>query len=546
MPSNKAVNRLKLGPIVGHTDEKSSRIWIQALDDPSKYQLRVQSAGVFAFESTETSVGLSLEFRTAIASATGLRPDWRYRYNVLRNGRSVPGAKGTFRTMPISGSMANILFCAISCNTATSNGAWEAFGRFVNEAKPHFIIMMGDQVYIDEDNLDVFDKFVESSSAKRRKALAEKYRESWSRNLLKQVMANVPIYMMWDDHEIRDGFGSLASDSETLVQKYPRGKDIFQKCITFFEDARDVYWHFQACHNLPDQPLVLPPEHGKRQAMPFVFKCGRLMVLMLDSRGERDVFREDFPILGPGQWQFINGVLDTLSDDVDALAIMTPTPIASMDPAGQSQKLLGNRTDDVDSFKKGDFHGLFNPHKPEGTIDTAEEFVKTAISAHLTRITGKPMNWGYFQLSKIDEVRDQWSHKFARPEQEALISQAAKAKFTNRTVGTSRELIFLSGDIHIGCIFDITISKPGPEYKAVSLTSSGISANEGEVVTVGTVVDEDFDVAPGIHSTLRQVVNEVNFGVVQMIPTGTGAEIVPTLAHEGNSWAVGLDFADLL
>ena len=47
-------------------------------------------------------------------------------------------------------------------------------------------------------------------------------------------MANVPIYMMWDDHDIRDGFGSLASDSETLVQKYPRGKDIFDKCITFF------------------------------------------------------------------------------------------------------------------------------------------------------------------------------------------------------------------------------------------------------------------------------------------------------------------------
>ena len=118
-----------------------------------------------------------------------------------------------------------------------------------------------------------------------------------------------------------------------------------------------------------------PPDPGQRQAMPYVFKCGRLMVLMLDSRGERDVFREDFPILGASQWQFINGVIDNLSDDVDALAIMTPTPIASMDPAGQSQKLLGNRTDDVDSFKKGDFHGLFNPHKPDRIIDKVGKFV---------------------------------------------------------------------------------------------------------------------------------------------------------------------------
>jgi hypothetical protein len=30
------------------------------------------------------------------------------------------------------------------------------------------------------------------------------------------------------------------------------------------------------------------------------------------------------------------------------------------------------------------------------------------------------------------------------------------------------------------------------------------------------------------------------------MPTGTGAEIVPALAHEGNSFAVGLDIADLL
>lgn len=278
--------------------------------------------------------------------------------------------------------------------------------------------------------------------------------------------------------------------------------------------------------------------------MPYFFKVGRLMVLMVDSRGERDVFRKESPILGPTQWQFINELFDTLTEDVDALAIMTPTPIASMDPAGQSQKLLGNRTDDVDSFKKGDFHGLFNPYKPDGKIETGKEIGKTIVSAHLSRITGMPVNWGYYQLSNIDEIRDQWSHKFARSEQEDLIRQAVKARFKNRNLGSPRELIFLSGDIHIGCIFDITISEP--KCKVISLTSSGISANEGKVATVGIFIDKEFDVAPGIHSTLREVVNEVNFGVIQVMPTGTGAEIVPSIAHEGNSWAIGLDFADLL
>ena len=34
-------NRLALGPLVGHTDETSTRIWIQVFDEPANYQLRV-------------------------------------------------------------------------------------------------------------------------------------------------------------------------------------------------------------------------------------------------------------------------------------------------------------------------------------------------------------------------------------------------------------------------------------------------------------------------------------------------------------------------
>lgn len=547
MSSRRVVNRLQLGPIVGHTDENSSRIWIQVFDDPGKYHLRVKGIGLFPFKSTEAPLGLALEFRTAIAVAEGLRSDWRYNYNILRKGRFIPGAKGSFRTMPNNGSMANIIFCAISCNAIFSDkgktdGAWEAFSKFVKEAKPHFITMMGDQVYIDEDKRDIFTKFVKSSSQERRKALAEKYHENWSRKIVKEVMANVPIYMMWDDHEIRDGWGSLASDSKIMLQEYPRGSDIFLKSKTFFEDARDVYWHFQICHSPLGPPgptlpnyIGSPPDHDLRVAMPYMFRCGRLLVLMLDSRGERDVFRKDLPVLGPRQWQFIGNVFDTLPDSVDALTVMTPTPIASMDPKGQVQKLMGERTDDVESFKKGDFEGLFDPHSPGG----AKDFVK-AVADHY----GIPVGSVSFRAHSINEVRDQWSHRFSRPEQISLLRAADKARLTNRIAGSPRDLIFISGDIHIGCIFDITFSNTG--YKAASLTSSGISTVADSPIQIGALIDDDFDVTSGIRSSLREAVKEFNFGVVQVIPTGSGAEIVPSLAHEGNSFTIGLDIADLL
>jgi hypothetical protein len=63
--------------------------------------------------------------------------------------------------------------------------------------------------------------------------------------------------MMWDDHDIRDGWGSFAPDSPTLAALYPRGKPIFDQYNAFFEDARDVSWHFQMSHNPPPATNIL-------------------------------------------------------------------------------------------------------------------------------------------------------------------------------------------------------------------------------------------------------------------------------------------------
>ncbi|MCA1659621.1 MAG: hypothetical protein LC642_03630, partial [Verrucomicrobiaceae bacterium] len=63
---------------------------------------------------------------------------------------------------------------------------------------------------------------------------------------------------------------------------------------------------------------------------------------------------------------------------------------------------------------------------------------------------------------------------------------------------------------------------------------------------VGSFVDEKFTVASGIRSTLRDIVPDFNFGVIEVLPTGDGAKVNAILAHEGNSFAAGLDIADLI
>ena len=53
---------------------------------------------------------------------------------------------------------------------------------------------------------------------------------------------------------------------------------------------------------------------------------------------------------------------------------------------------------------------------------------------------------------------------------------------------------------------------------------------------LGVFLDEDFKIAPGLRSTLKQFVNDFYFGVVNVIPTGAGAKIKGTVAHKGTSF----------
>lgn len=503
-------------------------------DNPEWYALRVAGRGLFPFVSTETD---GLEFGTALAFADGLRPERKYRYEVMRRGHVVPGAHGAFRTMPAPGSFADMLFVSLSCSDWRLDGAWPLLEKYVKEAQPRFILMMGDQVYLDFGDTKkehIWPEYLDAKPAQRRQAMAQRYQQHWSREPIRRIMANTPTYMLWSDHEVRDGWGSWASDSPTLQQKYPRGAKIAEQYNRFFEDARDLYWHFQACHNPPPPAYVsTPPRHGERQAMPFSFQCGRLRVLMLDDRGDRDLWRETNRALGHEQWRFINGeFVPNLRSDVDALAIVTQAPIVAMSPSGETQRRLGHRNDDVALFMQGDGKGLL---ALQSHSDSTWEMVGVGID-RLVFKDALPNN--NFHIAEFDEARDQWSHYLSRPEATALIRTAAQARTTNRRTGEGRGVVFLGGDIHSGALFDISVSNP--KFTMQCLTSSGICQAGSHVI--GAKVDEDFEVAPGIRAKLQHFVGDYNFGVTHILFSGGTPVISNVIAHAGQSvyWKIKL------
>jgi hypothetical protein len=353
--------------------------------------------------------------------------------------------------------------------------------------------------------------------------------------------------MMWDDHDIRDGWGSFAADSATLADLYPRGAPIHEKYANYFRDAYDVFLHFQMSHNPPRLTFGdYKPAKNPGTAMPFVFRAGRAAILVADGRGQRDIWRENNPVLGDEQWKFLASVADHLEEDVDAVIIVTPVPIVSDDPFGQTQRIVGSRTDDVEMFKKGDEDGLRRVYVTEGTeggaIVTGANFVAGLI-VHGSSTAGFAVNLGNLRLKDIDDVRDHWAHEFSRPEQERLIRLAVHARTANRAGKSPRGLMFVGGDLHCGGTFQIDVAKPRCTFEC--LFSSGIGKNtESEFPGLrSTVVDREFDVAEGIRATLKSLIKEYNFGVVTIVPNGPSADITGHVIHTGSgseTWGLSL------
>jgi hypothetical protein len=87
------------------------------------------------------------------------------------------------------------------------------------------------------------------------------------------------------------------------------------------------------------------------------------------------------------------------------------------------------------SFKRGN---------PEGELELTSkdetQIPLTIANVHLSRLTRTPLNLGSYMISKLDEAHDQWSHKFSRPEQMALLHRAGAARIANAAPGPAAHL----------------------------------------------------------------------------------------------------------
>ena len=210
----------------------------------------------------------------------------------------------------------------------------------------NLLLMGGDQVYSDSMwqvvpelkawvNLDWPQRktraFNQIMRAQVERFFENLYMSRWSQPEVSAALANIPSLMMWDDHDIFDGWGSYPFEQHYC----PVYQGIFEVAKTYFQLFQQQSIGSPAPANLPDQP-----------AFNQAYNLGDLGILVLDMRSERqphspDGINDNYTpdqVMSEKSWNAVYKWLDAQS--CKHLLVMSSIPVVHP-TFGLLEKMLG-------------------------------------------------------------------------------------------------------------------------------------------------------------------------------------------------------------
>ena len=170
------------GPMVGHTTDASTRIWVRA-DGPAELLVRLQGPGGHTAESAPLRLREEDNF-CGTAVVRGLSPRTAYSYQIVLDGVAVePATPQTVRTFPRPGEPSVITI-------AFGHSLWGSGEQIVWKAvaakKPDLLLLMGDNIYSN------------STDPAKQRPMYLAYRAD---PYFRALAATTPVYAIWDDHD---------------------------------------------------------------------------------------------------------------------------------------------------------------------------------------------------------------------------------------------------------------------------------------------------------------------------------------------------------
>ena len=202
---------------------------------------------------------------------------------------------------------------------------WEKL-EIAHKQEPFSVLIMGgDQVYADELwskvlELEKWSKLKMSEKVKRNASKTmirqlndfyEKlYIKKWSDKSMSLALASIPTVMMWDDHDIFDGWGSYPEELQTC--------NVYNN---IFNVAKKYFEIFQI-RTIKNHTLL----SKKRDHFSFALKFRNYHILGLDNRAQRSIYS----VMGNEQWKDINNYLDENALN-DNLLVLSAVPVVYRD-----------------------------------------------------------------------------------------------------------------------------------------------------------------------------------------------------------------------
>lgn len=244
--------------------------------------------------------------------------DRRWRFSVPGRGEAPRVAYGSCNGFSLPGDMRKI---------ADRNALWKDLVA-EHAGEPFDLLLMGgDQIYADQvwDLVPELRRFNDLPRDTRigRKASAsltrnverfylDTYRDRFGSGAPADAFASIPTLMMWDDHDIFDGWGSYTPEEQA--------SPVFQ---AIFAVARRAFALFQL---MTDPESDNEPPFLGQTAFNALVRFGTSAILVLDLRSERTQRQ----VLSPESWEAVFAELDAASG-LRHLLVMSSIPVLHPD-----------------------------------------------------------------------------------------------------------------------------------------------------------------------------------------------------------------------
>ncbi|MFE7777142.1 alkaline phosphatase D family protein [Streptomyces sp. NPDC057445] len=249
-----------VGPMVGHTEPDSARVWARPGLDPSLYtrwrcayrEAKTRGSGS-AWRSVTTELDTAND-NTLVAHLRGLRPDTTYEFSLapVRESAGFTPMTGSFTTSPDPDRPSVVTMGMGSCAPSVPDPVWT---KIMEEGCDSFV-MLGDTPYVDTSDL---------------KPARKKHRTFLVQPEISKMISSMPVWATWDDHDFggNDKHGDYASkrQNRTAFVNYRANASFGQtadgRILTKREDGEGIYTSFRRG---PIEVFLLDPRWFSRTA----------------------------------------------------------------------------------------------------------------------------------------------------------------------------------------------------------------------------------------------------------------------------------------